>query len=297
MKSDAEIDQLIQEMLAAAVDPVQPGFSPALTEQMLQALPSVPLGAGEIAGIMAKAGLGVGAATTAAKGLLAKKILASAAAVAVLGCIYWITHRPTPVPEGMDRYALQIPEPGYTSSPLPVLAVPNFELSPGRQESFDAPPGLGNIARSATVSSSDGCPLSGFLDRVNDGLNSPDFAEHGLELSAGQQWICLDLHQPTELHAVVVWHRYDMPAAYEDVLVEASDSPTFEPARTTILYNNDADNSLGRGVGRDPVYLETNLGRIIRANATRARYVRLWSNGRFMDGINHYTEVEIWGRP
>jgi hypothetical protein len=93
-----------------------------------------------------------------------------------------------------------------------------------------------------------------------------------------------------------VWHRFDLPVAYEDVLVEISSDPGFPPSLTKIIFNNDHDNSLGRGVGTDRVYLETNCGRIIPAGNTPARYLRLWSNGRFMDGMNHYTEVEAWGK-
>ncbi len=83
--------------------------------------------------------------------------------------------------------------------------------------------------------------------------------------------------------------------AYRDVVIECSPDESFSSGRV-VVFNNDHDNSLGLGAGDDPAYKETNHGRIIDVGGVDARYVRLHSNGNTTDELNHYTEVEIYGR-
>ena len=63
------------------------------------------------------------------------------------------------------------------------------------------------------------------------------------------------------------------------------------------LFNNDTDNSAGLGAGTDMHYVETNKGELIDAKGVKARYVRLYSNGNNNNDLNHYIEVEVYGRP
>ena len=63
------------------------------------------------------------------------------------------------------------------------------------------------------------------------------------------------------------------------------------------LFNNDDDNSVGLGAGNDKHYVETSEGKLVDAKGLRARYVRLYSNGNFSNDLNHYTEVEVFGKP
>ena len=63
------------------------------------------------------------------------------------------------------------------------------------------------------------------------------------------------------------------------------------------VFNNDIDNSLGRGVGRDMHYVETNEGKLIDAKGVYGRYVRLYSNGNTSNELNHYIEVAVYGKP
>ena len=63
------------------------------------------------------------------------------------------------------------------------------------------------------------------------------------------------------------------------------------------LFNNDIDNSAGLGVGKDMHYTETHEGKLIDAKGARARYVRLYSNGNNGSDLNHYIEVEVYGKP
>jgi hypothetical protein len=62
------------------------------------------------------------------------------------------------------------------------------------------------------------------------------------------------------------------------------------------VFNNDHDNS-GRGVGKDMSYVETAEGKLIDARGVQGRYVRLFSRGNTANELNHYTEVEVYGKP
>jgi hypothetical protein len=44
-------------------------------------------------------------------------------------------------------------------------------------------------------------------------------------------------------------------------------------------------------------YVETAEGRLVDAKGSRARYVRLYSKGNSANPLNHYVEVEVYGRP
>jgi hypothetical protein len=83
---------------------------------------------------------------------------------------------------------------------------------------------------------------------------------------------------------------------YYDIVVQVADDSDFiRNVRT--LFNNDIDNSAGFGVGKDMHYVETNEGRLIDTESVKARYVRLYSNGNNANDLNHYVEVEVYGKP
>jgi hypothetical protein len=44
-------------------------------------------------------------------------------------------------------------------------------------------------------------------------------------------------------------------------------------------------------------YVETAEGKLVDAKGAKARYVRLWSKGSNANELNHYVEVEVFGRP
>ena len=50
------------------------------------------------------------------------------------------------------------------------------------------------------------------------------------------------------------------------------------------------------GKGTDKAYVETNKGRVIDGKGAKGRYVRLYSNGNSSNEMNHYIEVEVWGK-
>jgi hypothetical protein len=78
--------------------------------------------------------------------------------------------------------------------------------------------------------------------------------------------------------------------------VQVADDPDFLTNVRT-LFNNDHDNTAGLGAGKDLNYVETAEGKLIDAKGVIARYVRLWSNGNNINALNHYVEVEVYGKP
>ena len=116
-----------------------------------------------------------------------------------------------------------------------------------------------------------------------------------VELGRDQQWVQIDLGAPCEMFAIAMWLYHSQARAYHDVVIRVSDDADFVQKVTTI-YNNDHDNSSGLGIGKDLAYIESNKGRIIDAKGARARYVRINTRGNTSDEMNHFTEVEIYGR-
>ena len=87
-----------------------------------------------------------------------------------------------------------------------------------------------------------------------------------------------------------------MAKVYHDVIVRVADDPDFiENART--IFNNDADNSSGLGVGTNREYVETYEGKLINARGVKARCIRFYSKGSTESALNEYTEIEVYGRP
>ncbi len=204
---------------------------------------------------------------------------------------------PTPAPTSSFRLApveIRLPKPMFAGTPQDAR-VPNLERPRGGpRPPFLAPVGTTNVALGKPVSSSEE-PVIGSLEAITDGDKE---AEEGsfVELSPGPQSVTIDLQERCEIDAVVVWHYHRWPRAYIDVVVQVSDDPAFKTAVKTI-FNNDTDNSLGLGAGRDLAYVETYEGKLMEGKGAQGRYVRLFSNGNTRDDLNHYIEVEVYGRP
>ena len=99
----------------------------------------------------------------------------------------------------------------------------------------------------------------------------------------------VDLEKSAEISAVLVWHYHSQERVYRDVVVQISDDPSFAKDVTTIFDNSSA--------GKDQAYIETRFGKLIDAKSAKGRYVRLYSNGNTTNKMNHYIEVEVWGKP
>ncbi len=64
-----------------------------------------------------------------------------------------------------------------------------------------------------------------------------------------------------------------------------------------MLQIADAANELGLGAGTDRPYIETYEGKLIDAKGVKGRYVRFYSKGNTTNKLNHYIEIEVFGKP
>ena len=203
---------------------------------------------------------------------------------------------PTPTSQLADLVLidLDLPAPAFRGTPVP-MDVPNVEKPRGKpREPFFAPEGTVNLSRGKPVHGSDPAPVAGEYDYVTDGdKEASDFGY--VELRPGSQWIQVDLGQKSIVWAVLAWHSHAEARVYNDVIVQISDDPDFLDAVT--VFNNDYDNSSGQGIGSDMGYVETSEGKLIGCRGHEGRYVRLFSKGSHIDAKNHYTEVEVYGKP
>jgi uncharacterized protein YjdB len=109
----------------------------------------------------------------------------------------------------------------------------------------------------------------------------------------GLQWIQVDLGSSYSIDYIRLWHYYSDGRKYHDVIVQISNDSSFASGVTTV-YNNDTNNSAGRGTGSNSEYNETSSGLDIAFGATKARYVRFYSNGSTANNSNHYTEIDVY---
>ncbi len=190
---------------------------------------------------------------------------------------------------------IKLPKPMFVGTPQN-LAVPNLQKPLGRpRDPFLAPAGVTNVARDKPVTSSDMEPIIGEIEQVTDGDKKGADGSF-VELGPDVQHVTIDLGAPHEVYAILFWHFHNTARAYLDVVVQVAEDADFtENVRT--LFNNDHDNTSGLGAGKDMNYVETAEGKLIDAKGSRARFVRLYSNGSNANELNHYVEVEVFGRP
>lgn len=197
--------------------------------------------------------------------------------------------------EDMVPLKVDLPKPLFVGTPRPIK-VSNLEpAQSGEPAPLMVPAGTVLLSKGKAVTASDMEPVIGELTCVTDGDKSGIEGSY-VELGPGVQWVQVDLGAAARLSAVVVWHFHAEARVYHAVVVQVSNDPTFKTGVTT-LFNNDDTNADGLGKGSDYAYIETYRGRVIDAKGVSARYVRLYSNGNTSDELNHYTEVEVYGKP
>jgi hypothetical protein len=183
----------------------------------------------------------------------------------------------------------------FKGTPVPAK-VPNLRKPLGKpRPAFNAPKGVVNISKGKAVTASDDFPVIGELEMITDGDKSGADGSF-VELGPMIQWAQIDLGGMHEVYAVVVWHFHSQARVYHDVVVQVADDKEFKKNVRTI-FNNDIDNSAKLGAGKDMSYVETNEGELIDAKGEKAQFVRLYSNGSTADEMNHYVEIEVYGRP
>jgi hypothetical protein len=194
-----------------------------------------------------------------------------------------------------EELKIKLPKPMFIGTPRNITS-PNLEKITGKARGpFFVSQGTKLVSLNKPVTSSDMQPVIGELGFVTDGEKSGEDG-YFVELGPGKQWVQIDLKTPYDLQAILVWHYHSQARVYRDVIVQASEDKDFVTGVTTV-FNNDHDNSSGLGIGKDKEYIETYEGKLVDPRGTRARYLRLWSNGNTANDMNHYVEVEVYGTP
>jgi hypothetical protein len=189
---------------------------------------------------------------------------------------------------------IKLPKPMFIGTPQN-MQVPNLEKPLGRlRPPFLAPAGTKNVALGKSVSSTDEEPIIGEIAMITDGDKEAGDGSF-VELGPFAQHVTIDLHERQNIYAIVMWHFHKQPRVYFDIIVQVADDPDFITNVNT-LFNNDHDNSSGMGVGQDLHYVETAEGKLVDAKGVQGRYVRLYSNGNTNNDLNHYIEVEVYGK-
>lgn len=194
---------------------------------------------------------------------------------------------------GRIELKLDLPKEQFTGTPTPINIANLDTAQPAQRPPFLLPEGAVNLARGKSVTSSEAFPLLGELAMVTDGDKEGRDGSY-VELGPGKQWVQIDLGERCEIFAVVLWLYHAQRRAYHDVVVQVGDDAGMAGAK--VIYNNDHDNSSGFGVGTDLAFVESYMGRIIDAQGVMGRYVRINSRGNTSDEMNHFTEVEVYGR-
>lgn len=199
---------------------------------------------------------------------------------------------PAGTPGGVPL-ATELPPELIEGTPRPIN-VPNLVQAPTKAPELLVPEGTVLLSKGKPVTSSDDAPIIGDLTLITDGDKEAGEG-YFVELLDGLQWVQIDLEKSSELAAIWTWHFHSQKRAYHDVIIQVSDDPEFKTGVTTI-YNNDYDDSAKMGKGKDRPYVETRFGLLVDAKGAKGRYVRLYSNGNTSNEMNHYIEVEVFGK-
>ncbi|HJP35455.1 MAG TPA: hypothetical protein QF901_05645 [Gammaproteobacteria bacterium] len=197
--------------------------------------------------------------------------------------------------EEMAPLPIVLPEAMFSGTPKDIRTS-NLERQTGRKRPpFLAPVGAVNVALEKEVTGSDEEPIIGEIEQVTDGDKSGADGSF-VEFGPGSQYVQIDLEEVCEIYAVVFWHFHAQARVYFDVIIRTADDPDFITNVQTI-FNSDHDNSSGLGIGKDKEFIETDDGKLVDAKGVKTQYVRLYSNGSTASDMNHYNEVEIYGKP
>ncbi len=195
---------------------------------------------------------------------------------------------------GTQALEIQLPKPLFVGTPKNLKSTNLEKPLAGKRPVYQVPAGTTLVSAGKNVTSSDPAPFLGSLDLVTD-KNKEALDDGIVELEHGKQYVQIDLGTTVRLAAVVLWHYHQEARVYRDVVVRIAEDPDFITGVAT-LFNNDDDNSSGLGAGKDKEYLETHEGKLIDGKGAKGRYIRLYSNGNTSNDLNHYIEVEVYGK-
>ena len=191
---------------------------------------------------------------------------------------------------------LDLPKSVALGTPRP-MKINNLEpVSSAPRKLPKVPAAAINLAKGCNVTSSAREAAAGDFSYLTDGDKG---GEEGfeVELPRGAHWVQIDLAKSAEISAIALWHFHRERRVYFNVIVQISDDSAFKKDVTTV-YNNDSENELGLGKGKDYCYYESNEGRVMAVSpAAKGRYVRFYTKGNSAGPSNDYIEAEVWGVP
>ena len=219
--------------------------------------------------------------------MMIRSMLVTALAVGLTGAV-----------QAQQKVQLKIktPAPCFTGTPKDIRS-PNLEPSRGGKprDPIEVPVGCDKLlSRDCPVTSSDKEPIIGELSFITDGDKEHDAATY-VELAPRLQWVQIDLGKEHEIYAACVWHYHGEARVYRDVICQISNDKDFVDGVVTV-FNNDHDNTAKLGAGKDKEYIEDAQGRPFAIPGVKGRYVRFYSNGNTSNEMNHYTEIEVYGK-
>ena len=236
-----------------------------------------------------------------AKFFLTSGVVAALAAAVVFSTIYPAQAADAPAGAKLVPLEIKLPKPLFQGTPKNIKQSPTLEkYNEKPRPPFEVPEGLKNLALKAKVTSSDMAPIIGELDLVTDGDKEGADGSY-VELGPGKQWLQIDLGAAADIYVVLLWHYHAEGRVYHDVIVQVSDDPDFVKGVKTV-FNNDFDNTAGLGLGKNLEYIDDFRGRLIdtkdaKGQPAKGRYIRFWSNGNTSNDMNHYVEIEVFGKP
>src|SRR6516225_5180137 len=102
----------------------------------------------------------------------------------------------------------EIPKAMFIGTPKNIKAAATLEpYSDKAKAPLMVPPGCTNLAAKKKVTSSDSNPIIGELSLITDGDKDGSDGSF-VELAPGKQWVQIDLEQPADISAVVIWHYH-----------------------------------------------------------------------------------------
>jgi len=194
------------------------------------------------------------------------------------------------IAEEMVELKLGLPKPSWGMNGPKSIKTKNLERK-RIVPKIMVPAGTTNIALKAQITASDDFPTIGEFEYITDGDKNGSY----VELGSGVQWVQIDLGAKKTIYAVTLWHYHAQTRVYYDVIIQVADDAKFTKNVRT-LFNNDHDNSAKLGVGKDKEYIETYQGKLIDAKGVKAQFIRLYSTGSTGSDMNHYIEVEVFGK-
>jgi hypothetical protein len=209
------------------------------------------------------------------------------------------TESPAAPAKDMVPLEIQLPKAIYVGTPQNLSEIPNLRpVSKTPRPPFLAPKGVQLLSLKKPVTSSETSPIIGEISYITDGdKEGIDGSE--VQLGPGKQDVTIDLGKQCEIYAIVVWHYHKQACVVFDVAAQIAKDKDFVTDVKTV-FNNDIDNSLGLGIGKDQQYVETNEGELIDClsqGSPKGQYVKLFSKGSNFSELNYYIEVEVYGKP